>query len=48
MPGRFDQQVTINSPHIAGREVFFLDLMFLPVSTGITGYHEISEIPPIY
>jgi hypothetical protein len=45
MPGRFDQQVTVNSPHIAGREIFFLDLVFLPVSTGITGYHEISEIP---
>jgi hypothetical protein len=29
-------------------KVFFLDLVFLPEGTGITGYREISEIPPIY
>jgi hypothetical protein len=27
---------------------FFLDLVFLPEGTGISGYREISEIPPIY
>jgi hypothetical protein len=29
-------------------KVFFLDLLFLPEGTGITGYREISEIPLIY
>jgi hypothetical protein len=29
-------------------KVFFLDLVFLPEGTGITGYREILEIPPIY
>jgi hypothetical protein len=31
-----------------GTKVFFLDLVFLPEGTGITGYRGISEIPPIY
>jgi hypothetical protein len=39
MSGRFDQQVTVNSPHIAGREVFF------SWSHVFTGEHRNNRLP---